>query len=136
MILPTSLSLSEAISKYKYLLDEEPLHFLFKNASGFIFLLFTFMCWLATAFPAALKMNSQYREDSNFKAVLPARQAIIIFHSQLPFHPQIMCEAHPMLLPDPPLASLTRANSHFTPEFPSWKASYLQARNRANKDYY
>lgn len=119
MILPTSLSLSEAISKYKYLPDEEPLNFLFKNASGFIFLVFTFACWLATAFPAALKMSLQHREESNFKAALPARQAIIIFHSQLPFQPQIMCEAHPMLLPDPPLASLTRANSHFTTEFPS-----------------
>lgn len=119
MTLPTSLSLSEAISKCKYLPDEEPLHFLFKNASGFILLVFTSVCWLATVFPAALKMSSQYREESNFKAALPARQAIIIFHSQLPSHPQIMCEAHPMLLPDPPLASLTRANSHFTVEFPS-----------------
>lgn len=125
MILLTYLSLSEAISKYKYLTDEEPSHFLFKNVSGFIFLVFTFVCWLATAFPAALKMSSQYREESNYKATLPARQATIIFQSWFPLYPQIICESYPMMLPDTPLADLVMANSHCINNFPSKNASYL-----------
>lgn len=125
MILLTYLLLSEAISKYKYLPDEKPSHFLFKNVSGFIFSVFTFACWLATAFPAALKMSSQYREESNYQAALPAGQATVIFYSWFPLYPQIICEFCPMMLPDTSLADLVVANSHCNNKFPSKNASYF-----------